>query len=77
MTPGGMLKLLPLSLWLSIQYLGTNTLVETVSYCQNLVRYWLGGLLVVRGACLLVWGRLALLGGWGFGCKLFICRLST
>ena len=37
MVPGGMLKLLPLSLWLCIQYLGTTTLVETVSYCHNLV----------------------------------------
>lgn len=37
MVPGGILKLLPIPLWLCIQYLGTRTLVETVSYCQNLV----------------------------------------
>lgn len=49
MVPGGMLKLLPLSLWLCIQYLGSNTLVETVSYCHNLTQHMIARLDEVPG----------------------------
>lgn len=36
--PSGLNRMLPLSLWLCIQYLGTTTLIETVSYCNSLTK---------------------------------------
>ncbi|CAI8044558.1 Pyridoxal-dependent decarboxylase domain-containing protein 1 [Geodia barretti] len=49
MQPQGPGRLLSLPLWMSLQFLGSKTLIETVTYCSNLTEHMIARLEEVPG----------------------------